>query len=108
MKFYYNGKLVRTSKTHNYNYALIWFKDNGELVTIACSEKLEVIEARKAESIKMNYKQGLEYMLDCNAKKYQHNELYRRTFTEAEIEQERKDLEKYKNELKIVKLEKVA
>lgn len=33
MKFYYNGKLVRTSKTHEYKYALLNRADR----TLACS-----------------------------------------------------------------------
>lgn len=33
MKFYYKGQLVRTSKTHAYNWAILEEKDDGTLCT---------------------------------------------------------------------------
>jgi len=37
-KFYYNGKLVRTSKTHVYTHAVI--NDNGDVLRCSANEKL--------------------------------------------------------------------
>lgn len=54
MRFYFNGKLVRTSKTHEYNYAAF----SGEKL-IACSETREgaencaVLSERRAELKRM-------------------------------------------------------
>lgn len=40
MKFYYNGQLVRTSKTRNYKYAIV--RESGDKIKVyACSETLE-------------------------------------------------------------------
>jgi hypothetical protein len=52
MKFFYNDKLVRTSKTMNYTHAVIRDKENGEIVTWGCSSTLAgaqkaLIQARK-------------------------------------------------------------
>lgn len=38
MKFYYNNKLVRTSKTHEYKYALIW-EGTGNLVMCSATRE---------------------------------------------------------------------
>lgn len=40
MKFYYNNKLVRTSKTHNYKYGVFTRNDNCE----ACASTYELAE----------------------------------------------------------------
>ena len=47
MKFYYNDKLIRTSKTHEYKYALI--SGTGKCVT--CSASRERAEAELASWI---------------------------------------------------------
>lgn len=47
MKFYYNDKLIRTSKTHEYKYALI--SSTGKCVT--CSASRERAEAELASWI---------------------------------------------------------
>ncbi len=47
MKFYYNDKLIRTSKTHDYKYALI--SSTGKCVT--CSASRERAEAELASWI---------------------------------------------------------
>lgn len=36
MKFYYKGQLVRTSKTHTYNWAILEEKDDGTLKVYGC------------------------------------------------------------------------
>lgn len=44
MKFYYNGQLMRTSKTHNYTHAVIAHHDDGTISCIACSASRELAE----------------------------------------------------------------
>lgn len=46
MKFYYDGKLVRTSKTHVYSHAVLWA---GEVV--ACSGSYELARKELASRI---------------------------------------------------------
>lgn len=46
MKFYYNGKLIRTSKTHEYKYALV---NKNSLQAYRCSKDMKGIEAAKSE-----------------------------------------------------------
>lgn len=41
MKFYYKGKLIRTSKTHNYTHAVVREKENGEIGLWGCSSTYE-------------------------------------------------------------------
>ena len=62
MKFYYNGKLIRTSKNHVYTYAVL--TPGGK--TFACSSSLE--GAKKAvqreislcETIRNNYRNAIK------------------------------------------------
>lgn len=44
MKFYYNGKLVRTSKNHHYTHAYIKHNDNGTFTCLGCSSSYKGIE----------------------------------------------------------------
>ena len=37
MKFYYKGQLIRTSKTHEYKWALIRELPDGSIKALACS-----------------------------------------------------------------------
>ena len=81
MKFYYNGQLVRTSKTRHYKYAIV--RKYGDKVKVyACSETLENAQKRletekrdqkeRAESnlkwckIPENYQWCVEYYGACN------------------------------------------
>ena len=44
-KYYYEGHLIRSSKTRNdYRYALLRFKDDGTIVVYKCSSKREYCE----------------------------------------------------------------
>lgn len=43
MKFYYNGKLVRTSKTHEYTHAVIDMSDGSLKGCRACKENAEAL-----------------------------------------------------------------
>ena len=45
MKFYYKGQLVRTSKTHDYKWAVVEEKDDGSLEVYACRTKREAAES---------------------------------------------------------------
>lgn len=49
-KYYVNGKLVRTSRNSNYEYAIIWYMDteHTSFKLIACSETMERINKRFA------------------------------------------------------------
>lgn len=41
-KYYLNGQLVRTSKTHdNYKYALVCERSNGEKIVRSCSATIQ-------------------------------------------------------------------
>lgn len=37
MKFYYKGKLIRTSKTHHYTHAIIYNREDGTFACHGCS-----------------------------------------------------------------------
>ena len=52
MKFYYDDQLVRTSKCHNYKYAIIGHKNGKITKAITCSETLEGITAWKEAKIR--------------------------------------------------------
>ena len=52
MKFYYNGKMIRTSKNHIYTHAVI-NKETGAL--IGCRKSLELAEAIKTGEINRYY-----------------------------------------------------
>lgn len=61
MKFYYNGKLVRTSKKHEYKYGLLLW--NGEIR--ACSSNKESLYSEIARIKKVSYL-DIEYMKSRN------------------------------------------
>ena len=45
MKFYYKGQLVRTSKTHTYNWAILEEKDDGTLKVYSCRAERAAADA---------------------------------------------------------------
>ena len=45
MKFYYKGQLVRTSKTHTYNWAILEEKDDGALKVYGCRAERAAADA---------------------------------------------------------------
>lgn len=49
MKFYYNGKLIRESKTNDYNFALLRYG-----VCISCSKSIKGVQKDYREQIKYN------------------------------------------------------
>lgn len=51
MKYYFEGQLIRTSKTHHYAYALIKREDDG-IVCIACSSTKAGAEKPKRDRIR--------------------------------------------------------
>lgn len=48
MKFWYKGQLVRTSKTHDYNWAVIEEKEDGTLVVRGCRADRRAADAEAA------------------------------------------------------------
>lgn len=106
MKFYYNGKLVRTSKTHEYKYALI----NTETEKArACSKDLKGVHAelaylRKGLDVYLAVQNGTYRQKDrgCyTAKQIEENAIRWYGSLQAAIDNEKAFLAKYK----IVELE---
>ena len=56
MRFYYNGKLVRTSENHEYTHAVI-YAPTGE--AIGCRTSLKAAESFKSSEIS-GYRKGIE------------------------------------------------
>lgn len=50
MKFYYNGQLIRTSKTHHYTHACVEISEKG-IRCIGCSSTKQGAERVKAEKV---------------------------------------------------------
>ena len=44
MKFYYNGQLMRTSKTHHYTHAIIRHNDDESITCMGCSSSKQGAE----------------------------------------------------------------
>ena len=67
MKFYYNGQLIRTSKTHHYTHACISIKD-GKIVCQGCSstrvgaEKVKNDAVTRIENAVFSYRARIEAM----------------------------------------------
>lgn len=105
MKFYYNGQLVRTSKTRNYKYAIIR-ENEGKIKVYACSETkqnaLKRLQSEKAYQTQ-RAKDELEWCkIPENYKWCVEN--YGKCDPEAEYKER---LEMIKN-IKIVELETIA
>lgn len=62
MKFYYNGKLMRTSKTHEYKFAIVW--PNGKCASCHGTREAAEKEYRKriaeSETCIDRYKQAIK------------------------------------------------
>lgn len=54
MKFYYNGKLIRTSANHEYTHACIREKADGSFVVLGCRTSRDAAEAIKRSKISQN------------------------------------------------------
>lgn len=52
MKFYYKGQLVRTSKTHTYNWAILEEKDDGTLKVYGCRAERAAADAELTQVIR--------------------------------------------------------
>lgn len=61
MKFYYNGQLIRTSKTRHYKYAII-HESGDKLKVFACSETRENAQKRLESEIRYRTQQAEEEM----------------------------------------------
>ena len=55
MKFWYKGRLVRTSKAHDYNWAVIEEKENGTLVVRGCRADRKAANAEAASWLKRGH-----------------------------------------------------
>ena len=55
MKFYYKGQLVRTSKTHDYNWAIIDELKDGTLVVWGCRADRKTADAEAAYLLKRGH-----------------------------------------------------
>ena len=52
MKFYYDGQLIRTSKTHHYTHACVAQGSDGKWCCISCSSSKAGAEKVKADKIR--------------------------------------------------------
>lgn len=60
MKYYYKGKLVRTSKTHHYTHAIIRHEENGVFTCVGCSSSEQGAEKLMRDSwVFKNYRTWL-------------------------------------------------
>ena len=55
MKFYYKGQLVRTSKTHTYNWAILEEKDDGALKVYGCRAERAAADAELTQVIRRGH-----------------------------------------------------
>ena len=53
MKFYYKGQLVRTSKTHTYNWAILEEKDDGTLKVYGCRAERAAADTELTQVIRI-------------------------------------------------------
>ena len=117
MKFYYNNKLVRTSKTHEYKYALIWEgREKVEMcsgtregcekeITRRINVRLEAIENEKA--IITAIKAGKNKYMCKEGRRSYYIELPTKDISEVEgwIENRKNAIEEIRKNLKLVELE---
>lgn len=64
MKFYYKGRLVRTSKTHNYNWAILEEKDDGTLKIYGCRADRAAADAELARVLRRGHPYAVVVALD--------------------------------------------
>ena len=58
MKFYYKGQLVRASKTHTYNWAILEEKDDGTLKVYGCRAERAAADAELTQVIRRGRPSG--------------------------------------------------
>lgn len=118
MKFYYDGQLIRTSKTHIYTHACIRKGENG-YICLGCSstragaEKVKIDKIRTLESAIYIYtsrieaiKAGKNGFYDIKHKWISFKECSDATLEELErwLESVKESLERVKNEWMIVEV----
>lgn len=64
MKFYYNGRLVRTSKTHDYKWAVIEEMDDGTLKIYGCRADRAAADAELARMLRRGHPYAVVVALD--------------------------------------------
>ena len=55
MKFWYHGQLVRTSKGHDYNFAVVEQQDDGTLRVFGCRADRKAAEAEASYQLKYGH-----------------------------------------------------
>ena len=124
MKFYYNNKLMRTSKTHEYHFAIVSASDDCcschgtyeaalkeyRKAIAACESEIEFckncIKALEAgrTSIRVRERSGYSYIINFKKEGWDGKNLMEVSSWEADIERLQKKIENYKTR-KIVELE---
>lgn len=70
MKFYYNGKLVRSSKTREYKYAVVRETADGKIVVWGCSSTREGAEKMYRDMYaRLSWSKDEECIAKCKAYK---------------------------------------
>lgn len=64
MKFYYKGRLVRTSKTHDYKWAVIEEMDDGTLKIYGCRADRAAADAELARVLRRGHPYAVVVALD--------------------------------------------
>lgn len=64
MKFYYKGQLVRTSKTHDYKWAVIEEMDDGTLKIYGCRADRAAADAELARVLRRGHPYAVVVALD--------------------------------------------
>ena len=54
MKFFYNGQLLRTSKTKEYTHAVVREKENGTYVLWGCASSYDGASRALTQAVKVN------------------------------------------------------
>lgn len=105
MKFYYQGHLIRTSKTHNYKYAII---DKETFKAYRCSKDLKGIqsglhEIRRNLDVLLSVQNGtyIQKPRCCTAKEIENNKIKYYGSLQNAIDKEKE----YVNSFIVVELE---
>ena len=122
MKFYYNGQLIRTSKTHHYTHACISIKD-GKYICQGCSstragaEKVKNEVVTRFENSIFSYRARIEALKAGKSGYYsrKHEWISFKSYTcgtlednERWLESALEDLERIKRDWTIVEVEERA
>ncbi|MBQ2895041.1 MAG: hypothetical protein IJE92_05940 [Clostridia bacterium] len=110
MKFYYNGQLVRTSKTHTYTHAVI----DGNGKARACASSFELAQKALARELNIPTHNNRFYLATLEALKqgkeffYYGSKKFKVRYKKEDLEEWIAWFENFKKGLKIVELEQRA